>query len=385
MREWMIALGILVVVAVALNCVRRIRANNRDALQWSNNLGRGMQSAGGEDPLGLDAGVSDVRVSHRHADDANDEEDEEEDHSGLTATRGSLDLSQPVPILMDVDVKDTARIEPGLGSDDLGLEDTQSIAPQRESSGAELDGDVLDNNASDDEMTAPVLSSKQTHFEGTSTVVRPVLDPATTPLMAGDSDVVSAPRIFDRPPDQPPPRRAPPVKREVKPVITAQREKAQRLEQSSAEQQTRQQALLLEEYVLVNVMARDKNRFSGTALLEALVANGLRYGHRNLFHYYVGEDREDESVFCVVNALKPGTFDLNHMEDFNTPGIGFILRLPVSIRSMEAFELMMDTAQRLATALNGELRDEHRNIMTAQTIEHGRERVRHFEMQLHAR
>ena len=70
MREWMIALGILVVVAVALNCVRRIRANNRDALQWSNNLGRGMQSAGGEDPLGLDAGVSDVRVSHRHADDA---------------------------------------------------------------------------------------------------------------------------------------------------------------------------------------------------------------------------------------------------------------------------------------------------------------------------
>lgn len=392
MREWMIALGILVVVAVALDCVRRIRANSRDSLQWSNNLARGMQAGRGDDPLGLDnTGTGDVRISSRdnNGDDIDDPYVDDHDTVGVDtgAVRSTLDLSQIAPILMDVNEHD--RVEPGLGGDDLGLDETQPLATQQRTSEAySLSASRDDDEDSDSEeyvATQPVPQPTQPPIQQSpiqQAAPQPVLDSATTPLSAGESDVLGAPRIFARPDDQAPPRRPPPVKKEVKPVLTAQRDKARQLEQQAAEQQSRQQQLLLEEYVLVNVMARDKSRFSGTALLEAMVSSGLCYGHQKLFHYYVGEDREDESLFSVVNVLKPGTFDLNHMEDFNTPGIGLILRLPVPMQSMAAFEIMMKTAQHLADALDGELRDEHRNAMTSQTIGHYRERVRDFDMQL---
>ena len=41
---------------------------------------------------------------------------------------------------------------------------------------------------------------------------------------------------------------------------------------------------------------------------------------------------------------------------------------------------MLTVAQRVSTALDGELRDDSRNSMTAQTIEHYRQRIRDFEL-----
>jgi cell division protein ZipA len=42
---------------------------------------------------------------------------------------------------------------------------------------------------------------------------------------------------------------------------------------------------------------------------------------------------------------------------------------------------MLDVAQDLVGSLDAELRDDQRNIMSAQTIEHYRQRVRDFELQ----
>ena len=46
---------------------------------------------------------------------------------------------------------------------------------------------------------------------------------------------------------------------------------------------------------------------------------------------------------------------------------------------MTAFDYMVETAQCLAKNLNGELYDESRSVMTAQTLEHSRQRIRDFE------
>ena len=46
---------------------------------------------------------------------------------------------------------------------------------------------------------------------------------------------------------------------------------------------------------------------------------------------------------------------------------------------MNAYECMIGTAQCLANNLGGEMRDERQSVMTGQTIEHGRQRVREFE------
>lgn len=49
--------------------------------------------------------------------------------------------------------------------------------------------------------------------------------------------------------------------------------------------------------------------------------------------------------------------------------------------AMEVFDLMLDTARAIAARLNGELRDDQRSVLTNQTIEHNRQRIRQFEMQ----
>ena len=40
---------------------------------------------------------------------------------------------------------------------------------------------------------------------------------------------------------------------------------------------------------------------------------------------------------------------------------------------------MLASARKLSTELNGELKDEQRSVMTAQTIEHYRNRIAEFE------
>jgi cell division protein ZipA len=380
--EWMIALGILVVAAVVLDCVRRIRAARRDTLQLAINMKQGM--AGHRDPLDGDTDIGNVRVSHRDMEDSDEVEDlaypADGDFAESKRTGFSLSLSQTVPILMDdVSHHHSERIEPGFSEEDPDLEETQQIPM-----------DITDGTDLDDETVMPVSKTdkplpEQPELSVATSFIRPVLDSAVVPLVPGESDIVSAPRVFNRPADRPPPRREPPVMKASKPVIKAQQERARKMQMEAEEQQGRPQQLALEDYVLINVMARDKSRFSGAAVLEALLACDLRYGHHNVFHYYTGEDREHESLFSVVNILKPGTFDLNRMEGFNTPGIGMILHLPVPMRSIDAFEIMLDTARKLAEQLNGELRDEQRNGMTGQTIEHYRQRVLDFEMQLQLR
>lgn len=391
MREWLIALGILVIVAVLLDGVRRMRTARRDSIQLANDMNRGLDRTGldlfdGEQSIGA-ARV----VAHRHAsEDEPDFVDDEMVPFADTGRRQSLNLTQPVPLLMD-DVNDVQqRIEPGFGRemDSASADDILSGDAGKDA----LNRDIKESLSTVRAAVTPDVQKRQPFASAAVTAAtasagatvsssRPVLDSATTPLIAGESDILSPPRVYERPADRPPPRREPPVIKQSKPVVKAQQERAMKIQQQEQQQQKASPQLPLEDIIIINVMARDRSRFSGAALLEILLANGLRYGHHNIFHCYTGEDREEESLYSVVNAVKPGTFDLNQMDTFNTPGIGLFLRLPTPGRAMDAFDSMLKTARSIADTLNGELRDENRSVMTAQTIEHCRQRIRDFEMQ----
>jgi cell division protein ZipA len=117
-------------------------------------------------------------------------------------------------------------------------------------------------------------------------------------------------------------------------------------------------------------------------LLDLFLERGLRFGHYGLFHYYTGEQTEKDSQFSVANILNPGSFDYHQMENFQTPGITMFLSMAsLQGNAMEVFDLMLETARAIATRLNGELRDDQRSVLTNQTIEHCRQRIRQFEMQ----
>ncbi|MDZ7854393.1 MAG: cell division protein ZipA [Halomonas sp.] len=135
-----------------------------------------------------------------------------------------------------------------------------------------------------------------------------------------------------------------------------------------------------DEIIVISVLARDEEGFSGTALLDLMLACGLRYGRdMGIFHRFETEDPESRLQFSMVNVVKPGTFPIEAMDDFQTEGITLLMPLPGASDTSAAFEAMVETAMVIVRHLGGELKDENQSVMTAQTVEFARQRVQEFE------
>lgn len=135
-----------------------------------------------------------------------------------------------------------------------------------------------------------------------------------------------------------------------------------------------------DEVIVISVLSRDPDGFNGSKLLDLIMACGLRYSRpMGVFHRFETESADSELQFSMINVVKPGTFPIEEMGEFVTPGITFLMPLPGAIDSSAAFEAMVETAMVVVRHMGGELKDEHRSVMTAQTIEFARQRVRDFE------
>ena len=134
-----------------------------------------------------------------------------------------------------------------------------------------------------------------------------------------------------------------------------------------------------EEVLIINIMAPKGDMFNGSELLDIVLKCGLRYGSMDIFHRYSDTKGEGALLFSMANMVRPGTFDLDTMDEFSTPGVSLFITLPIDADSMQSFDLMVETAQAISQTLNGELKDEQRSAMTKQTLEHSRQRIRDFE------
>ncbi len=130
-----------------------------------------------------------------------------------------------------------------------------------------------------------------------------------------------------------------------------------------------------EEVLVMTVLAAAEESFDGPSLLQLMLACGLRFGHMNIFH---ASDAHGALQYSVANAFKPGTFDLDALDQLTTRGVTFFLQLPCQAEPLEALSAMQQSAKLLAESLGGTLLDDQRNIMTAQTLAHYHERVREF-------
>ncbi len=149
---------------------------------------------------------------------------------------------------------------------------------------------------------------------------------------------------------------------------------------ATATPEAKQQSAELSEVIVINVMAKKGRVFAGNDLLHLLITTGLKFGDMSIFHKRLSNAAQGPIIFSIANILNPGTFDLNNMEAFTTLGVSLFLPLPSPINNIDAFEQMLEVAQQIRDALGGELKDDHRNGMTAQTIEHYRQRILDFEL-----
>jgi cell division protein ZipA len=134
-----------------------------------------------------------------------------------------------------------------------------------------------------------------------------------------------------------------------------------------------------EEVLVISVICRDPGGFKGPALLQNILESGLRFGEMDIFHRHESMAGNGEVLFSMANAVKPGVFDLDDIDLFSTPAVSFFLGLPGPRHPKQAFDVMVAAARKLSQELNGELKDDQRSVLTAQTIEHYRQRIVEFE------
>ncbi|MEM9101571.1 MAG: cell division protein ZipA [Pseudomonadota bacterium] len=130
--------------------------------------------------------------------------------------------------------------------------------------------------------------------------------------------------------------------------------------------------------LVINVMAKE-HKFTGTQILETLLPLGIRHGDMDIFHRYKNFSGDQQILFSVANATKPGSFDLNHMEGFMSSGLSFFLVLPGPERPVEALESMLDAVEKTAEQLEGRVLDSQRSVWTQQTKQHYKEQVLEYE------
>ena len=120
--------------------------------------------------------------------------------------------------------------------------------------------------------------------------------------------------------------------------------------------------------------------FKGPQLLAQLTELGFKFGDFDIFHRHVDTAGNGPVLFSLANMFNPGTFDIDHMEHFETKGVALFLALPIKSNSTQAFTMMHNAAEKLAAAVDaGQVLDEHRNPLTRQAVQHIHQNIREYE------
>jgi cell division protein ZipA len=128
------------------------------------------------------------------------------------------------------------------------------------------------------------------------------------------------------------------------------------------------------------IVARRPGILRGEAIRRAVEVADLEYGEMHIFNKVIKRNGQRHIVFSLANAVRSGTFDLDKLRHFTTPGLVLFMQLPGPMEGLKAFNLMLDCAQRLAGDLDAELLDDSRTVLSHQTIDHMREEVQLFSL-----
>ena len=125
------------------------------------------------------------------------------------------------------------------------------------------------------------------------------------------------------------------------------------------------------------LLAKDNHIITGAELLQATVNTGMEYGDMNIFHR-VPEGRE-RSIFSLANAAKPGHFERDEWNTFETSGVALFMTLPGPFNALDAWDSMLATARRMSEILNADLLDDERCPFTRQREAQVREEMREYD------
>lgn len=344
LREWLIAIGTLVIVGIVIDGVRRVRRARKESMAISSGMGADeLEASPLDDHYNPELPNGGARTISRDT----------LEERGYVKRERSDRFGTPKPKPTRPVTASSKSSEPA----DAPIESDESLWDSGFSAHEDSDS-ALDSG----------WSATEDHY-------------------AEDEGIVSEPRVADSERSKEakavPEPRVQPERSAVPPTITTEVEEdtARRdpVDHSSGQPLAGANRPEAREVVVINVLARAGDDFSGVALKKLFEACGLEYGDMDIYHRHEASDTTSPVQFSVANAVEPGTFRPKDMPSLSTPGISFFMSMPGPSNSLQAFDFMLETAQCVVRNLGGELKDERRSVMTPQTIEHCRQRIREFD------
>ncbi|MDK8465344.1 cell division protein ZipA [Marinobacter sp. SS13-12] len=340
LREWLIAIGILVILGIVIDGLRRMRRARKESIAISSGMG-----ADDLDDSPLDKDFN-PELPNGGARTISRDTLEERGYVKPEKSRFAKPQQKPTrPIVSSTRDETQDEAAPEETAEDFAAGDTDSGSFQSDTGWG----------AVDDEPEMP----------------------------EADDGIIGEPRVVDRDRSDEPRQQSKDQGESVPPMVTteveedtARRDQAVRSSGQPLAGANRPEA---REVVVINVLAKSEQNFTGTRLKALFEACGLEHGDMDIYHRHEQTDTTSPVQFSVASAVEPGTFKPEDMPELSTPGISFFMSMPGPTNSMQAFEFMLETAQCVVRNLGGELKDERRSVMTPQTIEHCRQRIREFE------
>ncbi|MCI0509178.1 cell division protein ZipA [Chromohalobacter marismortui] len=412
LREWLIILGLVLVTTIVIDGVRRLQRQRRVPRLDQATHGQVSEDRDAEeddpDEVAREAELrrelpnGGARVVRDATFDRSEEREPVRPESPLRQERIPEEKLKPSVLKRARDEgyrNDSPRDEAqeSKRSSMQGMKDAMRAGAQRMSASAQrftASRGHDDEHLADDEPShhEPTLESSSARESAPESASRPTMDATArrreeAPMRRTMSDEHPAVRATDEAAEEP--RRSAPAEdspaRAEESVprreVVTDHPAIERAKRNPVHADRAREALSdAEEVIVISVLSRDEAGFQGPDLLNLMLACGLRYCHEmGVFHRFETESDASALQFTMVNVLKPGVFDLDDMDEFATPGVTFLMPLPSAHDSSAAFEAMFETAMVLVRNLSGELKDENRSVMTAQTVEFARQRVQEFE------
>ena len=398
-RDWMILIGGMMIAAVLIDAVRRYWRERRAEIKLNARIERASTLSDDDDVFNLltelpNGGARMVQRDNLQIDPQAaapmPEVSAAVSDGAVSPAREAL-TPDPVPTPDPIDMAVAAQLaETGDTESEAGTPAQTAPASdnsaQRKPEAVESATNAVTNSPAAD-PPAPETDADAEGLEETVSAVRTVAREAVAqPLAEEQAETASRRRTV-----KPAPEAAEPETTEEAPIEDANAsgtvdwldtlEPEEPLEPDAPEHGRLPRGANTHVFILY-VVAQAEEGFSGTDILETLLACDLRFGDMDFFHRHERASGRGPIEFSVANMMKPGVFDIDNIEPLQTRGLMFFVTLPGPADMLKAFDCMYETGKVVAKSLGGDIQDETRSVITRQSLEHMRQQIRDLERRL---
>lgn len=363
-RDWMVIIGAMMIAAVLIDAVRRYWRERRAEIKLNARIDRSAPLSDDDDAFNLltelpNGGARIMRRDDLFEDGVPNPQGALSEHAESDADDEGQSAQAPDPIDLAVEaIEAESESVLGDGSEDATADEVRSSKSVVESAA----GDTEPTKAMEPEGDNDV--APETNKTGASPrrrTVKPPPDDGDLPATEGDRGAGTVDWLDSVDPDE--------------------GDESELPEAESPEHGRLPRGADSHVFILYAV-ARSEDGFSGTDILETLLACDLRFGDMDFFHRHEQASGRGPIEFSVANMMKPGVFDIDNMEPLQTRGLMFFVTLPGPTDMLKAFDYMYETAKVVAKSLDGDIQDETRSLVTRQSLEHMRQQIRELERRL---